>query len=124
VIEVDRIKLHQVSPEFYEAMQALTKAASKDIDPDLAELVKIRASQLNRCAFCLDMNTQDAAGAAATRLIARRRCGLCYNATYVRQRGSHHPRFRHGPLDGVASGHRIGAVRRLVPRPAGRAARR
>jgi AhpD family alkylhydroperoxidase len=57
---VERIKLHQVSPEVYEAMLVLTNAASKDIDPHLAELIKIRASQLNHCAFCLDMHTQDA----------------------------------------------------------------
>jgi AhpD family alkylhydroperoxidase len=57
---VERIKLHQVSPEVYEAMMVLTNAASKDIDPHLAELIKIRASQLNHCAFCLDMHTQDA----------------------------------------------------------------
>jgi AhpD family alkylhydroperoxidase len=44
----------------YEAMLVLTNAASKDIDPHLAELIKIRASQLNHCAFCLDMHTQDA----------------------------------------------------------------
>ena len=30
------------------------------IDPRLYELVKIRASQLNGCAFCLDMHTRDA----------------------------------------------------------------
>jgi AhpD family alkylhydroperoxidase len=57
---VERIKLHKVSPEVYEAMMVLTNAASKDIDPHLAELIKIRASQLNHCAFCLDMHTQDA----------------------------------------------------------------
>jgi AhpD family alkylhydroperoxidase len=57
---VERIKLHQVSPEVYEAMMVMTNAASKDIDPHLAELIKIRASQLNHCAFCLDMHTQDA----------------------------------------------------------------
>ena len=58
--QVERIKLHKVSPEVYEAMMVLTNAASKDIDPHLAELIKIRASQLNHCAFCLDMHTQDA----------------------------------------------------------------
>ena len=58
--QVERIKLHKVSPELYEAMMVLTNAASKDIDPRLAELIKIRASQLNHCAFCLDMHTQDA----------------------------------------------------------------
>jgi AhpD family alkylhydroperoxidase len=55
-----RIDLNKVSPELYEAMVVLSTAASKDIDPDLAELIKIRASQMNHCAFCLDMHTTDA----------------------------------------------------------------
>jgi AhpD family alkylhydroperoxidase len=55
-----RINLNRVSPEFYEAMVALSSAASKDLDPELAELIKIRASQMNQCAFCLDMHTADA----------------------------------------------------------------
>jgi AhpD family alkylhydroperoxidase len=55
-----RININRVSPEFYEAMVALTNAASKDLDPELAELIKIRASQMNQCAFCLDMHTADA----------------------------------------------------------------
>jgi AhpD family alkylhydroperoxidase len=58
--QVERVKLYQVSPELYEAMQVLSNAAAKDIDPDLAELIKIRASQLNRCVFCLDMHSHDA----------------------------------------------------------------
>lgn len=55
-----RIKLNQVSPELYEAMVVLSNAAARDIDPALAELIKIRASQMNHCAFCLDMHTADA----------------------------------------------------------------
>lgn len=58
--KIHRIRLYQVSPELYEAMQALSSAAAKDLDADLAELIKIRASQLNRCAYCLDMHTHDA----------------------------------------------------------------
>ncbi|MEB8338655.1 carboxymuconolactone decarboxylase family protein [Streptomyces endophyticus] len=39
------------------AMQALSAAAKKGLgDPVLTELVAIRASQLNQCAFCLDMH--------------------------------------------------------------------
>jgi AhpD family alkylhydroperoxidase len=58
--QVGRVRLHQVSPELYEAMQVLSNAAAKDIEPDLAELIKIRASQMNRCVFCLDMHSQQA----------------------------------------------------------------
>jgi AhpD family alkylhydroperoxidase len=39
------------------AMRALSAAAKNGLgDPGLAELVQIRASQLNHCAFCLDMH--------------------------------------------------------------------
>jgi AhpD family alkylhydroperoxidase len=55
-----RINMNRVSPELYDAMLVLSNAASKDIDPDLAELIKIRASQMNHCAFCVDMHTADA----------------------------------------------------------------
>ena len=41
-------------------MMALSNAAAKDIDVEVGELIKIRASQLNRCAFCLDLHTRDA----------------------------------------------------------------
>lgn len=54
---VDRVKL---SADLYQAMEALENAAAKDLDPELADLIKIRASQLNGCAFCLDMHTHDA----------------------------------------------------------------
>ena len=57
---VRRINLNGVAPEFYEAMLALSAAAAKGLDPALAELIKIRASQLNHCAFCIDMHTYDA----------------------------------------------------------------
>ncbi|MGV0792105.1 carboxymuconolactone decarboxylase family protein [Mycolicibacterium sp. XJ1819] len=55
-----RLKIHRTSPELYDAMLVLTNAAGKDIDLELAELIKVRASQLNHCAFCLDMHTRDA----------------------------------------------------------------
>ncbi|GHI05477.1 carboxymuconolactone decarboxylase family protein [Streptomyces cellostaticus] len=43
------------------AMSALSAAAKRGLgDPVLAELVMIRASQLNHCAFCLDMHLQAA----------------------------------------------------------------
>ncbi|MGE0218989.1 carboxymuconolactone decarboxylase family protein [Mycolicibacterium sp.] len=56
----DRIKLYKTSPELYDAMMTLSSAAATDVDPELGELIKIRASQINHCAFCLDMHTRDA----------------------------------------------------------------
>lgn len=48
------------APAVFQAMIALDAAARKGLDPVLAELVRIRSSQLNRCAYCLDMHTRDA----------------------------------------------------------------
>ena len=50
---------------FARAMAHLDRAATKeldkvDFDPKLRELVRIRASQLNGCAYCIDMHTKDA----------------------------------------------------------------
>ncbi|MEV6326543.1 carboxymuconolactone decarboxylase family protein [Streptomyces sp. NPDC051909] len=58
-------------PEFYKAMIGLEIAASKHVDPKLYELVKIRASQINNCAFCLDMHSKDAlaAGESVQRIV-------------------------------------------------------
>ncbi|WP_405950107.1 carboxymuconolactone decarboxylase family protein [Streptomyces prunicolor] len=59
------------APEVYKAMVRLDAAARRGLDPTLLELVKIRASQLNHCAFCLDMHTKDAlaAGESVERII-------------------------------------------------------
>lgn len=56
-----RLDLAAIAPKFYEAMIGVeTAAARSGIDPGLYELIKIRASQLNGCAFCLDMHLRDA----------------------------------------------------------------
>ncbi|MFC4470495.1 carboxymuconolactone decarboxylase family protein [Streptomyces xiangluensis] len=48
-----------LDPEVGKAMSALSAAAKKGLgDSGLAELVQIRASQLNHCAFCLDMHLE------------------------------------------------------------------
>ncbi|MGW2629416.1 carboxymuconolactone decarboxylase family protein [Streptomyces chattanoogensis] len=54
------------APEVYKAMIALDAAARKGLDPVLVELVKIRASQVNHCAFCIDMHIKDARKAGET----------------------------------------------------------
>lgn len=50
----------ELAPAAYKAMIALDAAARKGLDPALASLVKIRASQINHCAFCIDMHTKEA----------------------------------------------------------------
>ncbi|PRC52621.1 4-carboxymuconolactone decarboxylase, partial [Mycobacterium sp. ITM-2017-0098] len=59
-ITQDRLKIYKASPELYDAMMSLSTAAAKDVDLALGEPIKIRASQINHCAFCLDMHTRDA----------------------------------------------------------------
>jgi AhpD family alkylhydroperoxidase len=57
---VNRIQIYKSSPELLEAMMALSTASAKDVEVELGELIKIRASQINHCAFCLDMHLVDA----------------------------------------------------------------
>lgn len=66
-----RLHWAQLAPDVYKAMVRLDVAARQGLDPALLELVKIRASQLNHCAFCLDMHTKDAlaAGESVERII-------------------------------------------------------
>jgi AhpD family alkylhydroperoxidase len=60
-----RIDVDEMAANFSRAMAHLDKAATKEldsanIDPKLRELIRIRASQLNGCAYCIDMHTKDA----------------------------------------------------------------
>src|SRR6195952_209678 len=50
-----------VEPKAYEAMQALENYLDQTVvSKTHKELIKIRASQINGCAFCIDMHTKDA----------------------------------------------------------------
>ena len=53
--------LVELMPQTRASLVAITEAVAKTgIEPSLIELVKIRASQINGCAFCLHMHTTDA----------------------------------------------------------------
>ena len=54
-----RVKLANLVPDFYQAMIALDSASDAGLDPKLAHLVRIRASQINGCAYCTDMHSLD-----------------------------------------------------------------
>lgn len=56
-----RISLSKVARESYRALNALDE--SVDFDPALRELVRLRASQINGCVFCIDMHSHDARAA-------------------------------------------------------------
>ena len=61
-----RLDFDALAPVFSRAMSALHDAAGgeadrADIDPGLRDLLKLRASQLNGCAYCVDLHSRDAA---------------------------------------------------------------
>jgi len=56
-----RIDYRSVFPQAVQAMSGLEAAVHESsLEPQLLELVKMRASQLNGCAYCLDMHSKDA----------------------------------------------------------------
>ncbi len=57
----ERINAHEISPDAYQAMGTLQHFVNQSTLPrELLELVRMRASQLNGCAYCLDMHSKDA----------------------------------------------------------------
>jgi len=62
-----RLNYSQISPVALKAMLELEKYVhGSELDRSLYELVKTRASQINGCAYCLDMHTKDARKAGET----------------------------------------------------------
>ncbi len=60
-VEVDRINAYAAAPGAMDAMLAVEKYVGDcGLEPPLIELVKMHTSQLNGCAFCLDMHSKDA----------------------------------------------------------------
>jgi AhpD family alkylhydroperoxidase len=58
---IDWKAFQEAVPEFATSMAAITHALKKSgIEPELRELIKIRASQLNGCAFCIQFHLNDA----------------------------------------------------------------
>jgi AhpD family alkylhydroperoxidase len=57
----ERIDYSKVTPEGYRAMSGLERyVRGSGLEPSLLELVKLRASQINGCAYCIDMHWKDA----------------------------------------------------------------
>ncbi|WP_025854539.1 carboxymuconolactone decarboxylase family protein [Pseudomonas sp. CHM02] len=68
-----RLNYYVAAPQAMKAMMGMDKAASESVlPPSLRELVRIRASQLNGCAYCIDRHTNDASrqGETLRRLVA------------------------------------------------------
>jgi AhpD family alkylhydroperoxidase len=65
-----RLHLRRELPAAYDAMTALSQVVygTGPLEPSLVELLKIRVSQINGCAYCIDMHTRDARQAGETDL--------------------------------------------------------
>ncbi|HZS79465.1 MAG TPA: carboxymuconolactone decarboxylase family protein [Ktedonobacteraceae bacterium] len=102
----ERINYTKVAPGGYRAMANLEKYVRESgLEHSLLELVKIRASQINGCAYCLDMHTKDAraAGESEQRIYAlsawketpfyteRERAALLWTETVTRVAETHVP---------------------------------
>src|SRR5919201_1074820 len=62
-----RLDFPRVSPQAVNAMYGLQRYVNNcGLEPRLLELVKMRASQINGCAYCLDMHSKDARAAGET----------------------------------------------------------
>ncbi|MGJ5750770.1 AhpD family alkylhydroperoxidase [Streptomyces puniciscabiei] len=61
-----RLDFAKSAPKAFRAVIGLDAAARAGLDPVLAELIQIRSSLLNHCAYCLHMHTNDARTAGET----------------------------------------------------------
>jgi AhpD family alkylhydroperoxidase len=62
-----RLDFNRVAPDVLRAMYALeTQVQKSSIERPLLELVRMRVSQINGCAFCLDVHSKDARAAGET----------------------------------------------------------
>ncbi|MFI9830556.1 carboxymuconolactone decarboxylase family protein [Streptomyces sp. NPDC051913] len=68
--ETTRLNFAKSAPKVFRALIGFDAAARAGLDPALVELIQIRASHLNHCAYCLHMHTNDArkAGESEDRL--------------------------------------------------------
>ncbi|NMO15785.1 carboxymuconolactone decarboxylase family protein [Pyxidicoccus fallax] len=70
-MEKQRMNIARVAPGVYSAMMGLERYLNEcGLEANLLHLIKLRTSQLNRCAFCIDMHWKDlrAAGESEQRL--------------------------------------------------------
>ncbi|ACU35354.1 alkylhydroperoxidase like protein, AhpD family [Actinosynnema mirum DSM 43827] len=67
-----RMNFGEIAPDAYKLLLQLDGYARRNVDHVLMELVKLRASMLNGCSFCVDMHSSDAiaAGESTQRLFA------------------------------------------------------
>ena len=128
-----RLDFDSFAPGFSRAMSHLDQAATKELDragiaPRLRELVRIRASQLNGCAYCIDMHTKDARAIGETEqriyglaawaetpyFTARERVALAFTETVTRLADTHVPDQAYSDVAAEFSPQEIGALVSLI----------
>jgi AhpD family alkylhydroperoxidase len=63
----ERMNIDKAEPRIYKAMDAADRQiAAFDLEPKLVELVKLRASQINGCGYCVNTHSKDARKAGET----------------------------------------------------------
>jgi AhpD family alkylhydroperoxidase len=128
-----RLDFDDAAPGFSRAMARLDQAATAEldraqIDPRLRELVRIRASQLNGCAYCIDMHTKDARAIGETEqrlyglaawpetpyFTARERAALAFTEAVTRLADTHVPDQAYSDVAAEFSGQEIAALVSLI----------
>ena len=60
MVETQRMDITRSAPEIYRHLREIEQVIARKIDPKLYHLIKLRASQINGCAYCLGMHTDEA----------------------------------------------------------------
>jgi AhpD family alkylhydroperoxidase len=67
VVPAVRVAVDKLVPEASRALDALDKVVRKTaVDPGLLDLIRLRVSQINGCAYCVDTHSRDALAAGET----------------------------------------------------------
>ncbi|HEX6446438.1 MAG TPA: carboxymuconolactone decarboxylase family protein [Streptosporangiales bacterium] len=128
-----RLDVEAHAPGFAKAMSQLDRASTReldrvDFDPRLRELVRIRASQLNGCAYCIDMHSKDARAIGETeqRIYAlsawaetpfftrRERAALAFTETVTRLTETHVPQEAYDAVRAEFTEDEVAALTSLI----------
>jgi AhpD family alkylhydroperoxidase len=128
-----RLDVEAHAPAVYKAVSHLDHAATRqlddaDLDHRLRELVRIRASQLNGCAYCIDMHTKDARAVGETEqrlyalpawretpfFTARERAALSFTESVIRLSETHVPDAAYEEVASEFSPEEAGALLGLI----------
>jgi len=59
MVEPPRFNLNDLNPEAYRHLLQMEALIARNVDPTLFHLIKLRASQINGCAYCVDMHVKE-----------------------------------------------------------------